>query len=542
MNLDELIHRDTPSTLPEGTVEPDELRLPGLVILGHPDAGRVGEQVLLPELVSGQEVRLSRLEPVFSEPGGPRGGPLALVHLSRKPIRLLPGERLGSVCLDVTGTRTHVVVDGELVVARHVFTEDDLEDGAVIVLSRSVVLLFCLLEAHPESGADLGLVGASSAVERLRRQIRRVAPLDAPVLLRGATGTGKELVARAVHDASPRREGPFLAINMGALTPSLAAAELFGAARGAYTGADRKKAGFFQSCEGGTLFLDEIGETPPEVQVMLLRVLENHEIQPLGSVEVRKVDVRVVAATDSALESAIREGRFRSPLLHRLSGHVLRVPALRERRDDIGRLLFHFLRWELGKMGELERLEGDGVRPWPPADLMARLARYAWPGNVRQLRNVACRLVALGAELRPSDLEDLLEEVDDPAVETALPNSLQPGQAAPEAPVAPEAPAVFKRRGFRKPTDVGEEELLAALREHRYNPKPAADALGVSRATLFRLMEACPRVCKAAELSLEEIESALRDADEDLGAVAERLEVSLQGLKRRMTMLGLAYR
>src|SRR5262249_13655296 len=155
----------------------------------------------------------------------------------------------------------------------------------------------------------------------------------------------------------PRRDGPYLALNLGAVPPALAAAELFGAARGAFTGADRRRAGHFERAHRGTLFLDEGGEAPPEVQVLLLPALESGEIQPVGSEAPQRVDVRVVAATDADLEAAVAQGRFRAPLLHRLRGCEIRLPPLRERRDDVGRLLVSFLRRELAELGREELLD-----------------------------------------------------------------------------------------------------------------------------------------------------------------------------------------
>jgi two-component system nitrogen regulation response regulator GlnG len=168
--------------------------------------------------------------------------------------------------------------------------------------------------------------------------------VNAPVLLRGESGTGKELVAHAIHEASPRRTGPYVAVNMAAIPPSLAAAELFGATRGAFTGADHDRPGYFSRAHRGTLFLDEIGETAPEVQALLLRVLEAGEVQAVGGLEPRRVDVRVLAATDADLQGMTAMDRFRAPLLHRLMAGYLQVPALRARREDFGRLLYAFLR------------------------------------------------------------------------------------------------------------------------------------------------------------------------------------------------------
>ena len=299
--------------------------VPGLTILHHPDAGRVGERVALAGLASGREESLSRTVPAFSAPGKSLLRPLSDPYLSRRPIRLLPGAEPGGVLLRCGESGTALVADGAAVTGDPGDLEIPparLERGVVLLLAGRVVLLLSRLDPVGVAGTpDFGLVGASAPVVALRREIQRVAGLDVPVLLRGETGTGKELVARALHDAGPRRSRPFVAVNMAAIPPTLAAAELFGAARGAFTGADRKRDGTFQRADGGTLFLDEVGETPPEIQALLLRALETGEIQPVGSDEIRRVDVRLVAATDSDLEGAVTAGRFRAPLLHRLAGY-----------------------------------------------------------------------------------------------------------------------------------------------------------------------------------------------------------------------------
>jgi two-component system nitrogen regulation response regulator GlnG len=341
-----------------------ELRVPALTLLAHPDLRRVGERVLLPGLSSGRPVDLSRREPLFAQPGAGPARPLADLHLSRSPLRLIPGDRAGSVRLvpegggcrfDLLGAAT----PGELSAA-------DLERGAVLLLADRVALLLHLLPpALPREAEDFGLVGESAAVAWLRREIRRTADLSTPILLIGETGTGKELVAQAIHKAGPRRARPYLALNLGAVPPALAASELFGAARGAFTGADRRRAGYFERADSGTLFLDEIGVAPPEIQVLLLRTLESGEVQPVGSETAQRVDVRVVAATDANLETAVADGRFRAPLLHRLRGYEIRLPPLRERRDDVGRLLVHFLRQELAAMGEERLLDNPGPRAGP---------------------------------------------------------------------------------------------------------------------------------------------------------------------------------
>ena len=206
------------------------------------------------------------------------------------------------------------------------------------------------------------MVGESAALRQVRAHVERIADLPVPVLVRGETGTGKELVARAVHLRSPRRDGPFVSVNLGAIPRDLAAAELFGAVRGAYTGAAQDRPGFFRAARGGTLFLDEVGEAPPEVQAMLLRVLESGEMYPVGGQAPVATDVRLIAATDADLEERIRDGRFKAPLLHRLAGYEIRLPPLRERREDIGPLFVHFAREELERIGEAGRPSCRGTR------------------------------------------------------------------------------------------------------------------------------------------------------------------------------------
>jgi two-component system nitrogen regulation response regulator GlnG len=360
----------------------------------------------------------------------------------------------------------------------------------------------------------------------VREDVRRVADLEVPVLLRGETGTGKELVARAVHDASPRRAAPFVAVNLGAIPASLSASQLFGAVKGAFTGSVASQEGFFRRAHGGTLFLDEIGEAPPEVQVLLLRALETGEIYPVGSATPLRVDARIVAATDADLEARVRSGDFRSPLLHRLAGFEIRLPPLRERRDDIGRLLIHFLRHELARLGEEARL--DPAAPsfdprWLPPSVAARLARYGWPGNVRQLRNVARQLVIGSrglATLDVSRLERLLVEA-----------SLVSSGSHPACPAA--------EPGRRKPSEVSEEEMIEALRASRWDIKAAAVRLHISRPSLYNLMETSSKIRRASDLDPEEIARCHRELAGDLDAMAERLEVSRRSLGRRVRELKL---
>jgi two-component system nitrogen regulation response regulator GlnG len=508
-------------------------RVLGLTILTHPDVGRVGERAILPSLGSGATAQVSRIEPYFSAPGDDRRRPLADPYLSRSPIRLdlIPGG--GGLRVDCSGTRTVVTLDGDPVRELEL-SDEELDAGVVIVLAgRHALLLHSTCMPPAQSEERFGLIGQSPAMARLHSEVLRVADLDVPVLLRGETGTGKELAARAIHRAGPRTSQPFVGVNMGAIPPSLAAAELFGAERGAFTGAERRRVGHFEHCDGGTLFLDEVGEMPGEVQVLLLRALELKEIQAVGSERPRKVDVRVIAASDSDLESAASAGKFRAPLLHRLSGYEIELPPLRSRREDVGRLLVHFLREELRTVSEEHKMDDPGPQgePWLAADLVARLAVHDWPGNVRQLRNVARQMV-IGSRGRDRIhlTPQLLRLLDTSGIEDA--------EAAREA-AAGDRPARAGRSRYRDPGTVTDAELLEALRDNHWQIKDAAAVLGVSRTSLYALIDRSQQVRKGADLDREEIEEAQRRCGGSLDAMVNRLEVSKKALKMRMKELGL---
>ena len=500
--------------------------IPTLTILYHPRLERVGERAVLRELALGKPAWVARRKPEFSAPGEYASRPLDDRYLSRKPLRLEADG--GVVRLDPTASRTRVAVDGAELLGPRELAGDDLERGVVLELAGRVVLLLHLYAKPREPVRErFGMIGDSAGIARVRADVRRLAEFDVPVLLRGATGAGKELVARAIHDASRRSGRGFLAVNLGAVAPSLAAAELFGAVKGAFTGAVRSQDGYFRRADGGTLLLDEVGEAPAEVQVMLLRVLETGEIFPAGAQSPRRVDVRVIAATDADLEAAAEAGDFRQPLLHRLAGYEIWIPPLAERRDDVGWLLVHFLRRELAAIGREDLLE-PGDAPWLGPEIVARLARYDWPGNVRQLRNVAQQLVINShgrdrAEL-PAHLGRLLT-----------------GEAPPIASVgSAKGAAAPKRQRRRKPSEVSDDELVSALANNRWELQATADALGISRPSLYVLIEASPNVRTASDLTPEEIADCHRLTGGELEAMVDTLRVSARALKRRVKELGLS--
>jgi len=238
-----------------------------------------------------------------------------------------------------------------------------------------------------QGAADCGLIGSSPQVRHLMQQVRKVAAADSAVLLRGESGTGKELLARAIHDNSPRANRPFVAVHCSALSPGLLESELFGHVKGAFTNAFRDKVGRFEAANGGTLFLDEIGDISVEVQIKLLRVLQEHTFERVGSSEPVKVDVRILAATHQNLEALMRQGRFREDLFYRLNVLPIHLPPLRERAEDIPELALHFLRFYSDRMNK----HATGIDD----DALARLKAHPWPGNIRQLENAIQHAVVI---------------------------------------------------------------------------------------------------------------------------------------------------
>jgi len=321
------------------------------------------------------------------------------------------------------------------------------------------------------------IVGASPRMRRIFRLVSKVARSDSTVLLTGESGTGKELVARALHLQSRRSNGPFVPVNVGALPESLIESELFGYARGAFTGATTDRPGLIEAAEGGTLFLDEIGDMPMASQVRLLRTLEGNEVRRLGETSSRLVDVRVIAATHRDLQRMAAQGRFREDLYYRLNVVHIQLPPLRERREDIGLLASYFL-------DRIARREGRTLRFSPAA--AALLERYDYPGNVRELENAVehAFAVADGDVILPDDLPG---PVRAPRLLTQSRhdgNSEAPDALA-TAPAAGAAPEASPRDGWTI-AEVEKEHIQRVLERHRGNATAAAKQLGISRTTLWR--------------------------------------------------------
>ncbi|WP_426749188.1 sigma-54-dependent transcriptional regulator [Myxococcus sp. Y35] len=335
-------------------------------------------------------------------------------------------------------------VDAILRVARRA-----LEQKRLVEENRS-------LRQQVERGS-LMLVGRSPALLEVYKQVARAAASNVPVLITGETGTGKEMVARALHKRSPRMNGPFIPVDCGAITESLMESELFGHAKGSFTGASGTRRGVFEEASGGTLFLDEIGDVGMKVQSQLLRVLQEGEIRRVGESIPVKVDVRVVAATNKDLKARVAEGLFREDLLYRLDVVHLHLPPLRERSEDIPALVEHFA----------QRHARGGVRPVVTPEANARLAAYDWPGNVRQLENVVARALALNVTgvLGPQD----------------FPEPIGDASTTKMAGLAGDMPSL---------AELSRRYAAQVLQHVGGNKSEAARLLDVDRKTLYKLLEA----------------------------------------------------
>jgi len=304
------------------------------------------------------------------------------------------------------------------------------------------------------------LLGSSTAMQHLREMIARVARSQAPVHISGESGTGKELVAKLIHDSGPRRDGPFVPVNCGAIPTELMESELFGHKRGSFTGAVSDKKGLIQSAEGGTLFLDEIADLPLHMQVKLLRVIQEKAVRPIGEQAETGIDVRVLSATHKNLAQLVAEGKFREDLFYRVNVIELRVPSLRERPEDVPELAEAILR-RLGRRMKI-------TPPVLGTDALGALEAYAFPGNVRELENILERAITLttGGEIRAADIQ------------------LRPSPAGSTASaIAPNGGALGDHL-----EDIERDAILKALEQTRYNKTAAAKVLGMSfRALRYRI-------------------------------------------------------
>jgi len=348
------------------------------------------------------------------------------------------------------------------------FLEKPLSTEKLMVTVENALRLTRLEVENRDLRQRLGkheLVWSGALMDRLLKQIERVAASETRVCIIGETGTGKELVAQALHERSPRREGPFVTLNCAAVPAELIESELFGHEKGSFTGATGRHVGKFEQAGGGTLFLDEIGDMPLPMQAKLLRVLEEGEVERVGGDRAIAVDARVVVATHRNLEEMVRQNAFRQDLFHRIYVFPIALPPLRDRAEDIPALARHFARQVSAQNGWKEKIFSAGA--------LAELARYSWPGNVRELRNVVERLLLLAAG----------EEITADDARLALPSGIGPAAtsaAAPQSAPASNGTLAERVEAFERAT------ILEELRRHNHHMTNVAKSLGLERSHLYK--------------------------------------------------------
>ncbi|HEY0194127.1 MAG TPA: sigma 54-interacting transcriptional regulator, partial [Kofleriaceae bacterium] len=325
---------------------------------------------------------------------------------------------------------------------------------------------------------DFGnIIGDSAALREVLDKVEQVAPTNSTVLLRGETGTGKELVAHAIHINSTREQKPFVRVNCAALAPGVLESKLFGHEKGSFTGAMARRAGRFELADGGTLFLDEVGDLPIEVQIKLLRTLQERELERVGGSETIKVDVRLVSATNRNLEQMIEDGEFREDLYYRLNVFPINLPPLRDRLDDLGPLMTHFI-------AKFSRQMGLAAAPATP-DALAKLREYNWPGNVREVENIIERamILAKGAPVSAVHLDFGRRATS----HAAVPAPAAPSGTGPQPVVASASPALADdgKSLAERLLDSERKEIVAAVEKSRGNIASAARTLGINRSTLY---------------------------------------------------------
>jgi two-component system nitrogen regulation response regulator GlnG len=497
-----------------------------LTIIFHPDPARIGQRAVVPQQSGNAPWVLGRRSPDFHGADGQVPLPLDDPHVSRRALQFtLQGKHL-TISRFQPSSRCRF---GSTELSDTMEVEwERLREGIPLLLGHSIVLLLRLgrggtrrsegcneaLNAGANAPGSL-LLGSSACMAEIREQVARAGSSDVDVLIRGETGTGKELVAKAIHRASRRAGSPMVSVNMAAIPSELAASALFGSARGAFTGANQAVPGYFQQAEGGTLFLDEIGDTAAEVQPQLLRALQQREIQAVGGA-IKRVDVRVVSATDAELDG--QGSDFKAALRHRLGACEISLPPLREHPEDIGELLLYFLRESAAGAQRDDFLPdvhsaAPVIATW--AVLYFAFVSYHWPGNVRELANFAQQVV-LASERTP-----LLNE--------HLRAAMMGGRTS-----ASSFSGRLKRRKMQEIDDATFEQAMLA---NDCDVFRVAQQLGVSRAAVYRRIESSPRYCLASEIPPQDLQRLMDEHAGDTATVARELRVSHNSLRNQLRKL-----
>ena len=573
--------------------------LPCAEILYHYELDLIG-LVTGPELfLRGEPVTIGRENPAFYPlDGTSRASTLRDPCISRQQFTVQWRAHLGCFEVEVSSESRRPVsllqsaptLEGNTFRLIKIEGSKVVEPGSIIAIGDRALLLLDRRPYRAEDISRMGMIGEHEALWKVRDEILGAARFQRPVLIRGETGTGKELAAQAIHEGSERRDGPFLVVNCGAIPENLVESVLFGHKKGAFTGADKDSKGLFRAADGGSLFLDEIGELPMGLQQRLLRTLQEGTVMPVGSYREEQADVRVIAATNRDLLQEVQDNRFREDLYYRLAAHTIVLPTLRERDSDVPRLFMHFFRPLRDEHPELARLwrPVDAFVPPTPLAFFAELLVEDWQGNIRQLRNVAevtarvnlCdgnfvmprwRSVTPGNTLSPpfATLDPLSAGVEPPR-NRAISTSTAPARAEPLAPIHDAVlTRVTESIGASRATitklvpssdlidlsqDPGDDfdtlaneieglvsdNLRLLLERYDYNQTHVANELVISRTTLVKLMQTL-NFPRPRDLDAEVIQSAYAQSGGDLGAMASALRVSTRGLRLRIKDLDLEF-
>jgi DNA-binding NtrC family response regulator len=538
------LHTVNPITLGPEPLNQKERRVPRLEILFHYDLRRVGLMTDEDEFTAGRpDIHLGRETPTFHKldrlhPQAPQHCRLEDPCISR--TQAVIGWRPFQECFEVRASprgrlqvqalkpEPHPHQEGRVTFQRIDLEQPtELPPGSLLMLGNRVLLRLSYRQGGM-APPDYGIIGQSPEVWALRSHIKTIASFRETVLVMGATGTGKELVARALHEAS-QRQGDLVPVNMSRLDTAMANSELFGHERGAFTGANARREGAFSQAQDGTLFLDEIGDMPLDVQRKLLRTLEAHTFKPLGAQRDRETNARIVAATNRSLTEAIETQEFRADLLERLRALPITVPSLVQRRWDIPLLFVHFLHLQTQQYPQLEwmwprALHNDA--PPVPLRFILRLLSHSWGGNVRQLRNRVTELTAAnigGAPFTdPPNFDDSFLQHSGP--QQQLPARKPPPKAHPTK--DPQLPS-----GWSQPPN--QDQLVALLEMHNYNQSRAAEAAQVARQTLIQWMRRA-KMPRAVDIDADHLQQTLDKHDGDINATARELRVSPRALRLRL--------
>lgn len=490
-----------------------------LTIVWHPEQERIGDQAM----ITGQHVSLSRYQPAFCK-AAQNGLPLGYAGISRTPLEFSIDAQ-GNVTISAPTSRMQVEIDGKELNGEQyqegqlqgscLLSSEQINRGVIIGLGRAILLCLHWLTALPKNNTIAGLIGVSSSIQKIRDQIHQIASTNHGVLLLGETGTGKEVVAQAIHSLSLRHQKPLVSVNMAALNEDLAHADLFGAAKGAYTGAQNTRTGFFQEAEDATLFLDEIGNAPTSVQPMLLRVLETNDYRPLGATKDLTTNARIIAATDQDLYG----GGFNPALLRRLESFVINLPPLRNRREDLGVLILHLM-----QSPSLASIADKNLS----FTLLTQFATYDWPGNVRQLRHFLKRILIGMANNETPSFGSL---VNTPPHRITY--SAEPGNSY--TPIAtPSATSPTEKKTRKKLNELSEDDIVNALEENEWNIQSAAQALGISRPSMYKLMDENSQIRRVERIPAAEIQQAWQASNSDIEACASLLKTPAEALRRHL--------